>query len=170
MNTASKLIAALIASSMLSACTQPGSQPNSGVMQGGGVNKQDFGTVIGGVTGGVLGHQIGGGSGKTVATIAGTLLGAALGNSVGASLDRADMQYYSQTSQQALEKGPTGQALPWTNPQSGNSGTVTPGNYYQTSDNRYCREYSQTITVGGKTQRAYGTACRQPDGTWQVVQ
>ncbi len=170
MNTASKLLATLAAASMLTACTQPGGQPNAGVMQGGGLNKQDFGTVIGGVAGGVLGHQVGGGSGKTAATIAGTLLGAALGSSVGQSLDRADMQYYNQTSQQALEGGTTGQALPWSNPQSGNSGTVTPGNYYKTADNSYCREYSQTITVGGKTQRAYGTACRQPDGAWQVVQ
>ena len=26
----------------------------------------------------------------------------------------------------------------------------------------------QTITVGGEVQQGYGTACRQPDGTWKI--
>lgn len=162
--------AVIACASLLAACTQQGGRPNSGVMQGGGINKSDIGTVVGGVAGGVLGHQIGGGSGKTIATIAGTLLGAALGNSVGQSLDRADMAYYNQTSQAALERGQPGQTFPWSNPQSGNSGVITPGTYYQTGSGQYCREYSQNITVGGRTERAYGTACRQPDGTWQIVE
>lgn len=164
------IIVAVASVSLLSACTQPGGRPNSGVMQGGGVNKSDIGTILGGVGGGVLGSQIGGGSGKTVATIGGALLGAALGNSLGQSLDRADMVYYNQTSQQALERGQPGQSFPWTNPQSGNSGVVTPGSYYQAGNGQYCREFSQNISVGGKTERAYGTACRQPDGAWQIVE
>jgi surface antigen len=47
---------------------------------------------------------------------------------------------------------------------------ITPSNYYQSQSGQYCREYTQKIQVGGKSQEAYGTACRQPDGTWQVVQ
>jgi surface antigen len=34
---------------------------------------------------------------------------------------------------------------------------------------KYCREFQQTVTIGGKTEQAYGTACRQPDGSWQIV-
>lgn len=30
-----------------------------------------------------------------------------------------------------------------------------------------CREYQTTITIDGKPQKAYGRACRQPDGTWK---
>jgi len=30
-----------------------------------------------------------------------------------------------------------------------------------------CREYQTTIVVGGKPEKAYGKACRQPDGTWK---
>jgi hypothetical protein len=33
-----------------------------------------------------------------------------------------------------------------------------------------CREYSVPITVGGKEETAYGRACRQADGTWQIAQ
>ena len=25
------------------------------------------------------------------------------------------------------------------------------------------------VNIGGKTEQAYGTACRQPDGSWKVV-
>ena len=48
-------------------------------------------------------------------------------------------------------------------------GTYTPTNTYQTTTGQYCREFQQTITVGGQTEDAYGTACRQEDGTWQIV-
>jgi hypothetical protein len=33
----------------------------------------------------------------------------------------------------------------------------------------YCREYQWTVTVGGKTNETYSTACRQADGSWKVV-
>ena len=32
-----------------------------------------------------------------------------------------------------------------------------------------CREFRQTITIGGRTENAYGTACLQPDGAWRIV-
>jgi hypothetical protein len=32
-----------------------------------------------------------------------------------------------------------------------------------------CREYQHSITVGGETEEAYGTACLQPDGAWKIV-
>src|SRR6185437_1823809 len=31
-----------------------------------------------------------------------------------------------------------------------------------------CREFQDTVTVGGKPQRAYGTTCQQADGSWQI--
>ncbi len=33
----------------------------------------------------------------------------------------------------------------------------------------YCREYTQTLKIGRTVQKAYGTACRQPDGSWQLI-
>jgi hypothetical protein len=32
-----------------------------------------------------------------------------------------------------------------------------------------CREYATTAEIGGRMQRVIGTACRQPDGSWQVI-
>jgi hypothetical protein len=32
-----------------------------------------------------------------------------------------------------------------------------------------CREYQTTVTIDGKPEKAYGKACRQPDGTWKQM-
>lgn len=131
--------------------------------------KQTGGTLLGGVGGAVAGSQFGSGKGQLVATALGTLAGAFIGSEVGKSLDRADKAAMHRTSHKALETSKSGQTSSWTNPDSGNSGTVTPQKAYQTASGGYCREYQQTVTVGGKTQDAYGTACRQPDGSWKIV-
>ncbi len=167
-----QMLAAGIAVSSLVACQQGPGQDFMGnpTASNSGVSKQTMGTLGGAVIGGVLGSKVGKGTGNGIAIGVGTLLGAMAGGSIGSSLDRADMQYYNQTSQRALETAQPGQSLPWSNPQSGNSGTVTPYNYYQTAEGSYCREYSQTINVGGQVQKGYGRACRQPDGSWQIVQ
>jgi surface antigen len=130
--------------------------------------KQTGGALIGAAAGGLLGSQIGGGSGQLAATAGGAVLGLLIGSEVGKSLDRADRMYAERSYQQA-QTAPVGQQITWSNPQSGNYGTVTPTRDGHDQTGNYCREYQQTVTVGGKTERAYGTACRQPDGTWKVV-
>ncbi|HAC59435.1 RT0821/Lpp0805 family surface protein [Parvibaculum sp.] len=127
--------------------------------------KEGIGTLAGAVAGGLAGSQIGGGSGRLWATGAGVLIGALVGNNIGRSLDRADQAYLQNASYGAFQ---TGQPTRWSNPQSGNYGYVEPGRSYQ-SGNAYCREYSQTVYIGGRPESAYGTACRQPDGSWQIV-
>jgi surface antigen len=132
--------------------------------------KQTVGTLGGAVLGGWGGSQFGKGSGKLWATGAGAVLGALAGSEVGRSLDRADRQYVARTTRDSLEYAPSGQTSQWHNPDSGNRGTVTPTRTYRVDDGRYCREFQQTVIIGRQAERAYGTACRQPDGSWQVVQ
>ncbi len=43
------------------------------------------------------------------------------------------------------------------------------GPAYVARNGQLCREYQTTITVGGVAQPAHGTACRQADGSWRVV-
>jgi surface antigen len=131
--------------------------------------KQTGGTLIGAGAGALAGSQIGGGRGKLAAVAIGALAGAFLGSEVGKSLDRADRAAMTRTSQNALERNPTGQTSTWSNPDSGNAGTVTPTRTYETASGDPCREYQQTVTIAGKTEQAYGRACRQPDGTWKIV-
>jgi hypothetical protein len=33
----------------------------------------------------------------------------------------------------------------------------------------YCREYQQTVIIGGVQQQAYGVSCQQADGSWKLV-
>lgn len=131
--------------------------------------KATAGTLLGGVGGAAIGSQFGKGTGQIVGVAAGTLLGALVGSEVGKSLDRADRTYMAQTTQQTLETAPSGQTMNWRNPDNGNYGTVVPQAAYQNASGQYCREYQQTVTVGGQTERAFGTACRQPDGSWKIV-
>lgn len=32
-----------------------------------------------------------------------------------------------------------------------------------------CREFQQTVTIGGRLQQAWGTTCQQADGTWKIA-
>ena len=32
----------------------------------------------------------------------------------------------------------------------------------------YCREFQKQIIIDGRTEQAYGVACRQPDGIWKL--
>lgn len=133
-----------------------------------GGQKQSGGTLVGAGLGALAGSQIGSGRGQLAAVAIGALGGAFLGNSVGQSLDRAD-QLHANRATQAARTAPIGQPIEWRNPDTGNRGRVTPireGNNRKTG--AYCREYQQTVTVNGRSQDAYGTACRQPDGSWQI--
>ncbi len=134
-----------------------------------GGQKEIAGTLLGAVGGGLAGSQVGKGSGQLAAVGVGTLLGAMIGGEIGRSLDKADKLYAAQTAQATLETAPTGATNEWVNPDSGHSGTYTPTNTYQTASGQYCREFQQTITIGGQTEEAYGRACRQEDGSWQIV-
>jgi len=129
------------------------------------MNNQDVGTVSGGVLGGLVGSRFGGGNGQLVAIGAGTLLGAYLGGSIGKSMDQSDKARMGN----ALETQPVGQPAYWQNQKTGASYTVVPTKNVAVDGNRYCREYTTTATIAGKQQQVYGTACRQPDGSWKII-
>lgn len=131
--------------------------------------KEGFGTLGGAAVGGLLGSQVGKGSGKLAATAMGVVLGGWLGNEIGVSLDNADRSALGNATSRAYN-APIGQQITWNNPESGNSGTITPIRDGYAASGSYCREFQQTITVGGQKQQAYGKACQQPDGSWKIVQ
>lgn len=131
--------------------------------------KQGGGTAIGALTGGLLGSQFGGGEGKLVTVGIGALAGAFIGNSIGKSLDEHDKMMAERSTQKALETTPSGKSVSWKNPDSGNRGDITPTKTYQNTKGDYCREYTQTVIIGGEEKKAYGKACRKPDGQWVIV-
>lgn len=38
------------------------------------------------------------------------------------------------------------------------------------SSGHYCREYQQSVVVGGVPRQGYGIACMMPDGSWRIVE
>lgn len=91
------------------------------------------------------------------------------GQEYGVPLDESEQMAMTETFQYALENNKTNEAAAWVNPDTGRTGTLVPLRTYQNDAGQYCREYVTTIIIGGEEQQGYGTACRQPDGTWQIV-
>lgn len=129
------------------------------------LSNQDVGTVTGGVAGGLLGSTVGGGSGRILAIAAGTLAGAYIGGSVGKNMDDNDRMRMNA----ALNNNNVGEPAYWHNANTGANYHVVPVRNVSVQGNRYCREYRTVADIGGKKQQMYGTACRQPDGSWKAV-
>ena len=127
--------------------------------------REDLGRALGGVAGAVAGYQVGGGHGKVAAVIGGTIIGMLVGGHIGRSMDDIDQNCIGQI----LEHAQPNQPIAWNNPQNGGQYQVTPQPAYNDQQGRYCREYQTNATIGGRTEQTYGRACRQPDGSWQIV-
>ncbi len=129
------------------------------------LSSQLVGIAAGGALGGLLGSKIGKGSGQLAATAAGVLLGAFIGNEVASSMDSLDQACVSRS----LEGASDNQTVTWRNPDTNADYRVTPVKSYDDTSGRYCREYITEATIGGKVEQVYGTACYQPDGSWELV-
>ena len=127
--------------------------------------KAVLGTIAGAAIG-VGAVAIGGGTPGSMA--AAGAAGAIIGGYVGKKLDDRDKRLAAQAAQEAFENGRTGEARVWNNPDSGNSGSITPTQTYQIANGQYCRRYTQEMTIGGEKHEDHGTACRNADGVWEV--
>jgi len=153
-----KLRIAMVAALAAALCACAGYQPGP---------RAALGAATGAAAGGLIASAAADGRGDAIA--AGVLLGGLLGGAVGDSLDTADRRYAARNLHDGLEYERSGRSSEWRNPDNGHSGSVTPYRTYE-DEHGPCREYSQTITVDGRTRRAYGTACRDWDGTWRIVE
>ena len=125
--------------------------------------------IIGGAGGAAAGGLIASAlDASTEGVLGGAILGGLIGGAIGNRMDAADRREANRATYRALESAPTGNTQTWKNPDSNNAGSITPRRTYLAQNGQYCREYEQTITVSGETRQAFGTACRQPDGTWKV--
>jgi len=134
-------------------------------LSGGRCNREELGRILGGAAGAAAGSQIGSGDGQIAAVIGGAILGVLIGGDVGRTLDEAD----EACTGAALEHLADGQSVAWRDPNDGARYQVTPTQSYQREDGRYCREYQAQARIGGEARETYGTACRQPDGGWKLI-
>jgi len=123
-----------------------------------------LGAAIGGAAGGLIASEVSHGDRRPAAIAGGALLGILLGGAIGNAMDQLDERCVGQV----LEHAGSEQTVAWRNPDSGASYQVTPIRTWE-QEGRYCREYTTTVRIDGRPQQAYGTACRQPDGSWERV-
>ena len=131
--------------------------------------KESAGAISGMIIGGALANDMAGSSkNKSLATVLGAFVGGVIGQNIGAQLDERDRLLAGEAYNTALEYNATDKAAEWRNPDTGNYGRVIPVATYR-QNGRYCREFTQEIFIGGEKQTCYGRACRQPDGSWEII-
>lgn len=131
---------------------------------------ETLGGVVGGIVGGIIGSKAGKGTGKSVAIILGATLGAMWGQDIAKGMSNVDKVFHERTTTDTLEYAKPDEQVSWSNPDSGNSGTVAAGETYQNDAGEDCRQFETTVQVEGEDRATEGTACRMPDGTWQVLE
>ena len=127
-------------------------------------SKKTLGGMGGAALGGLGGAQIGNGNGKLAAVAGGTLLGWLVGSNIGDSLDKADYMAAQGGFNQSMASN---RPVQWQGQNA--AGIFQPTRSGQDAYGRVCREYQQTVMIGGKKEKAFGQACQQSDGSWQVV-
>ena len=125
--------------------------------------REGTGTVLGAGAGAAAGAAIA--KNDAVGAVVGGLVGGLVGREIGQYMDQRDPSRLVQ----AFEYNQTGATSQWTNPDTGYSYAATPTNTFQ-SENRPCRRFTLLADVEGSSdERVNGTACRQSDGSWQIV-
>ena len=130
---------------------------------------ETLGAVIGGITGAVVGSKLGKGTGSGITTVLGATLGTMWGQDIAKGLSDTDKIFSQRTTQDTLEYGKPGEQATWSNPDSGNSGTISADETYTNDDGEGCRQFETTVNVEGDARTATGTACRNANGEWQIV-
>jgi surface antigen len=129
-----------------------------------------LGGLLGGAAGAGLGAAFGGAKGAAIGGVAGLALGALSANQFSRSERRREQSYAAPPPQYSQGYAPPPQyGYQPAAPQAYAAPSYPaprPTTAYGTS---YCREYSSTTVIDGVSRVTHGTACRQADGTWRIV-
>ncbi len=119
--------------------------------------KSGTGTAVGAGGGAIVGGALGGSTGALI----GAAIGGIGGYAVGRQMEIEDQRRVAI----ALEQN---RAMAWENPETGRAYRVQPTRtVYERG--RECREFRMVGDVNGRPDEVFGTACRAPDGSWQMV-
>ena len=133
------------------------------------MTREESGNVIGALLGGALAYELAGDSSNKEIWVATGIIGGAIAGGHYAVLTEPSQRMNATNMHTTLESIPDNAQTKWINPNTNESGTMT---VVRTNNNNGtpCREFTQTIYVGGEAVQGYGTACRQADGSWKIIQ
>lgn len=123
--------------------------------------KSRIGAGGGAAAGALLGQMIGK---NTESTLIGAAVGTMLGYMVGNEMEKYDKIQLNKV----YDKSPTGKVSTWTNPDNGNSYSVTPQKTTYNSDHQPCRKAYITAIIDGKVEKTEAEACRNENGNWTI--
>jgi surface antigen len=95
--------------------------------------------------------------------------GGLVGGPFGARLDRADRTAAFEAEYKALEYSKGGELVTWTGRTGTAGGKVVAAQPYRVGS-QDCRQFSHELTLSGAATNARGTACRNNDGTWSLLE
>ena len=124
------------------------------------------GVLVGALIGGLIGNAMdddGGGA------IAGVILGGAMGAALTRDLDCEDRSYAYRSYYNGFNSGRPGSIHRWRNPRNGRYGQMRVDGYYNDQAGFRCTTFTQTVYINGRPRIDRGRACRQPDGSWAIV-
>lgn len=96
------------------------------------------------------------------------IVGGGLVMASNAELTRQEQLVAIDAEYHALETAPAGEPVEWSDETTGNNGTVTAAQPYRVGS-QDCRPYSHVIRAEGAPNSLRGTACRNPDGSWTLL-
>jgi Ni/Co efflux regulator RcnB len=127
------------------------------------------GVLLGALIGGLIGKAAGGDDHRSGSTVAGVIIGGAVGAALTKDMDCNDRSYAYRSYYDGFNAGRPGARYSWRNPANSHRGDMVVNDYYSDRSGFRCANFTQTIYIQGRPQVARGRACRQPDGSWAVV-
>ncbi len=110
--------------------------------------------------------SVGAGSGVANLGITG---GGLIGGKLGVALDKADRKAGFEAEYKALEYSSGGELVTWSGKSGAASGKVVAAQPYRVGS-QDCRQYSHEVTMSGAVANGRGTACRNSDGSWTLLE
>jgi len=106
--------------------------------------------------------------GKVGSAIIAAMGGGLVGGPAGSGLTEREKRRALEAEYKALEYTASGQPVSWKGDQASHYGEVVAAQPYRVGS-QDCRQYAQTVYAGGSGTTARGTACRNPDGSWSLL-
>ncbi len=126
-------------------------------------NMAQQGAGMGALGGGLAGSLLGNSKDRGRNALIGAAVGGLVGYAVGNEMDKNDKNKLNHT----LETAPSRQTTTWVNPDTRTEYAVTPQPAYQT-EGRHCRQAEISSIIDGRRETVVKTACRRPDGQWEI--
>ena len=126
-------------------------------------SRAQTGAGVGALGGGLVGSLVGNSKNRGQNALIGAAVGGLVGYAVGNEMDKNDKKRLNHT----LETAPSRQTTTWVNPDTRAEYAVTPQPAYQ-SEGRQCRQAEIASIIDGKRETVVKTACRRPDGQWEI--